>query len=154
MAQNGRRYRWLLGGAALLAGLAGVSACGSNDASTNSAAQRQAANKFMEDLAKPDQQMVAVLAMKYGVTNTAVEKLLDVYLTKTDFAYQAIKNTTLDEQHNKTHTNNASASLFEDKAEYSKALAAAAAESEIPIRTAASIIEEYEVWYDIESSQN
>ena len=76
-------------------------------------------------MANPDQEQVALLAIKYGVSSDSVEKLLNTYQSKTDGAF---------------------VEQFPDTKMYTQALTDAANLSGVPINKAAAIVEEYEIW--------
>jgi hypothetical protein len=56
--------------------------------------QRQAAleRKYASLQSKPDQELVALLAAKYGKDVGLVEQVIDLYLTEMDWGYRLLKN--------------------------------------------------------------
>jgi len=48
-------------------------------------------DKILEYVARPDQEMVALLAIKYKRDAETIEKILDIYLTDTDIVYKKAK---------------------------------------------------------------
>ena len=67
--------------------------CGKKgDRSQDEKTQGELQRKLTSYMSKPDQEIVALLATKYGKDVNLVEEMVDLYLTETDFIYKNIKN--------------------------------------------------------------
>jgi len=61
------------------------------DKSENEEILREMASKKVLLFSKPDQEMVALLSVKYNQDVNVIEKIVDQYLTDTDFSYRNFK---------------------------------------------------------------
>lgn len=123
-------------GACLIALLAGISSCDNGlgtAANSNESISKQENSRVAQVMTSPDQEQVALLAIKYGISSDSVEKLLNTYQSKTDANFNL--------------------QIFPDKNTYTQALTDAASMSGVPIKTAAAIVEEYEIWDETQNIQ-
>lgn len=123
-------------GACLIILLAGISSCDNGlgtAASSNESISKQENSRVAQVMTSPDQEQVALLAIKYGISSDSVEKLLNTYQSKTDANFNL--------------------QIFPDKNTYTQALTDAASVSGVPIKTAAAIVEEYEIWDETQNIQ-
>lgn len=129
--------------------LLALASCGKGPekvAGASNAANRHSPDKFMQNLAKPDQQMVSLLAIKYGAPRLMVENLLDGYLSKTDYNYRNFKRRadgvgiSTDTSEDPSWLNDA------DENFYTQTISSLSTQTKVSPATAASIIFDYLTW--------
>lgn len=143
------RERFLIACSCLVFALL-ICSCGA-DKPTVTEAEKKANEKFYQELnehfAKPNQEIVALLSIKYGIGFDIVETLLDSYLSETDLGYKARKSSIKGVKSSKgDDTADPLKSIMRQKSEYAKILTRVATELQINPVTAASIIIEYKIW--------
>lgn len=104
---------------------------------------KQFTQKFKELISKPNQEAIALLAIKFGSDANIVEKIVDQYLSETDFMYRMMKKPK-DEQRSKNDLEIASGLL--DKAAYKELVNHLSAEFSVEPSKVASIILDYKLW--------
>lgn len=156
MAQMWKRncYNWAAAGACMVAILMSMGSCSRSSGNASSSAvamTNEEAHQLAQLMAKPDQQTVALLAIKYDVPSDAVQTLLDLYLSKTDETYESTRDATLGIKKSVNNSRNPLLSLYKDKEVFTRALTYAATSSGIPQKTAAAIVEEYEIETEVQN---
>ena len=93
MSQNNRAYRNLVFFVSIFCLVSLCFACDKKrDKSEDLSKSGEFANKMLANLAKPDQEIIALLAAKYNKDLDLIESIVDIYLTDTDLAYRQIKS--------------------------------------------------------------
>ena len=154
MSQNNRTYRNLFFLIAIFCLVYLCFACDKKgDKSENQKKNREFASKMLENLAKPDQEIVALLAVKYNKNLDIIEKIVDIYLTETDYGYSQIKSTI--QKKNKEETkkpNEIKLELFAlDKSAYADTVAKISNQFSLEPAIVASILVDYKTWKAAES---
>jgi hypothetical protein len=123
------------------------------DKSENQKKSREFASKMLENLAKPDQEIVALLAVKYNKTLDTIESIVDIYLTDTDYGYRQIKSTI--QNKNKEETKKPNEINLElialDKSAYADTVAKISSHFSLEPSIVASILVDYKTWKAAES---
>ena len=123
------------------------------DKSENQKRTEKFASKWLENMAKPNQEIVALLAIKYNKNLEIIERILDIYLNDTDFGYRQIKTTI--QKENKAETKEASEIKLElfalDKSAYADTVAKISNQFSIDPAIVASILVDYKTWKAAES---
>ena len=101
--------------------------------------------KLMTTIAKPNQEAVALLSLKYDLQPSTVERFLDCYLTDTDMGYKLFKDS-LKVSSGEASKPGAIELLGLEKESYSQALAKASQSVGITITTAALLVLDYKVF--------
>jgi hypothetical protein len=111
------------------------------------------ASKMLENLAKPDQEIIALLAVKYNKDVALIENIVDIYLTETDFTYRQIKSTIKEKNRGETKKpNEINLDLLAlDKSSYTNAVAKISNQFSLEPALVASILVEYKTWKAAES---
>jgi hypothetical protein len=119
-------------------------------------ANKKLSQELVEYFAKPDQEKVALLSIKYGIGFDIVENLLDAYLSRTDLEYKSSKSSTKSVKSSEgDDTSDPVKSLMRQKSEYAKILTQLANELQISPVVAASIVIDYKHWKaPVEASNN
>lgn len=142
-----KRYAYGVYTASFCVFLTLVCSCG-KEKTDLSAEDRKAKDKESAELlrhfAKPDQEKVGLLAVKYGIAVDAVEKLLDGYLTETDYGYRSTKLQAKGVEATKAKNDDDPLSyMTQDKGVYVGILTNVARESGLDPKIAASIVIDY-----------
>jgi hypothetical protein len=123
------------------------------DKSQNKEMSKDFTNKWVANLAKPDQEIVALLAVKYGKDLGIIETIVDTYLTETDFVYKQFKSTI--QQKDKEETKQPVEFSFElfvlDKSAYADKVAQISSQFSLDPAVVASILIDYKIWKAAES---
>jgi hypothetical protein len=101
--------------------------------------------RLMKTMAKPNQEAIALLSLKYNLQPGMVESFLDSYLTATDMEYSLLKNS-LKPSNGETSEFNAMELLGLEKESYSQALEKASQSVGITIKTAALLVSDYRMF--------
>jgi hypothetical protein len=154
MSQNNSTYRNLFFFIAIFCLVYFCFACDKKgDKSENQKRTEKFASKWLDNLAKPDQEIVALLAIKYNKNLDIIEKILDIYLTDTDFGYRQMKSTI--QKKNKEETkkpNEINLELFAlDKSVYADTVAKISNQFSLEPAVVASILVDYKTWKAAES---
>ncbi len=108
---------------------------------------------MLDNLAKPDQEIVALLAVKYNKTLDTIENIVDIYLTDTDYGYRQIKSTI--QKKNKGETKKQNEINLElialDKSAYADTVARISSLFSLEPSIVASILVDYKTWKAAES---
>jgi hypothetical protein len=123
------------------------------DKAENQKRTEKFASKWLENLAKPDQEIVALLAIKYNKKLDVIEKILDIYLTDTDYGYRQIKSTIKRKDKEETKKpNEINLELFAlDKSAYADTVAKISNQFSLEPAIVASILVDYKTWKAAES---
>ena len=129
-------------------------ACHKNEnKSENQKKSGELASKMLEHLAKPDQEIVALLALKYNKPLDIVENVVDIYLTDTDFVYKQTKSAFQKKDVKETQkVNEINFELLAlDKSAYADTVARISSQFSLEPVIVASILIDYKVWKAAES---
>ena len=154
MSQNNRTYRNLFFFLGIFCLVYLCFACDKKrDKSENLRKSGDFASKMLENLAKPDQEIIALLAVKYNKDLDLIENIVDIYLTDTDFGYSQIKSTIKEKNRGETKKpNEINLDLFAlDKSAYANAVAKISRQFSLEPALVASILVEYKTWKAAES---
>jgi hypothetical protein len=154
MAQNNRTYKnffFLIGIFCLI--YLGFACDKKEDKTKTQEKSREFASKMLENVAKPDQEIVALLAVKYNKDLDIIEKLIDIYLTDTDYAYKHMKSTIQEKNKGETKKpNEINLELFVlDKSAYADTVAKISRQFSLEPAIVASILVDYKTWKTAES---
>ena len=143
MASRSKRVIVAVTSLVLALSIAACGKAGNNGSHVARASKKHDPDKLMQYFAKPDQQMVGVLAVKYNVQPATVESLLDQYLTKTDYTYRSFKLKSQGANTANSGNEDVLRSITKDKKFYSKTIEVLASRFNVPPATTASIIFDY-----------
>ena len=96
-------------------------------------------------MAKPNQEAIALLSLKYDLQPGMVESFLDSYLTDTDMGYKLLKDS-LKPSSGEASKPSAMELLGLEKESYSQTLAKASQSVGISIKTAALLVSDYRMF--------
>lgn len=154
MHQNNQTYRSLFFFIGIFCLVFLCFACNKKgDESENQEKSREFASKMLDNLAKPDQEIVALLAIKYNKNLDLIENIVDIYLTDTDYGYRQIKSTIqkMDKRETKK-PKNVNLELFTlDKSAYADTVAKISNQFSLDPAIVASILVDYKTWKAAES---
>ena len=103
----------------------------------------EVANKMKELLSKPNQEAIALLSKKYGTDADTIEKIIDYYLTETDFTYRILKES---REFERTKHDIAIASGALDKFVYLELVNQLSQRFSLDSSIVASILYDYRLW--------
>ena len=113
-----------------------------NDEKTKEESTGRYTDKLMETIAKPDQEAVALLSLKYDLKPDVVESFLDRYLSNTDMGYKLLKDT-LKSSERTASKQDEKGLLGLEKESYHQALVNASQSFGISLKTAALLVSDY-----------
>lgn len=101
--------------------------------------------RLMKTMAKPNQEAIALLSLKYNLQPGMVEIFLDSYLTDTDWKYRGFKDS-LKSSSGEASKPDVMEFIGLEKESYSQALAKASQSVGITIKTAALLVSDYRMF--------
>jgi hypothetical protein len=106
----------------------------------------QYTEKFIRTMAKPNQEAVALLSVKYDLQPGTVEAFLDRYLADTDIGYKLLKDSLRASGGEASKAISGMELLVLEKESYSQALANASQSVGITMKTAVLLVSDYRMF--------
>ena len=154
MRRNNRAYRNLFFVIGIFCLVTLCFACHKKgDESKSQKESNEFVSKMLEHWAKPDQEIVALLALKYNKPLDIVENVVDIYLTDTSLEYNQIKSTYREKdlrETKKPHGINLEL-LTLDKSAYADKVVKISNQFSLEPAIVASILLDYRTWKAAES---
>jgi hypothetical protein len=105
-------------------------------------------SKTYKYLSAPDQEIVALLSVKYKIDLDLMENIMDVYLSETDPSYQILKSTLheIGKGEKQEFEDIVTTEFFKDKSKYADAIKKVSNKFSLDPAVVASIIIDYQAW--------